>query len=127
MPRPGVGTARPHFRLRPPAYFWLLASVAIAVAGCATLERLPGAQIRQSQQVKILGLSDARFYVDDVDKIHSVALKAYQRHNLARPGAKTINFLAISGGGDAGAFGAGLLVGWSERGDRRSEERRVGK
>ena len=88
------------------------------MAGCATLERLPGAQMRQSQQVKILGLSDARFYVDDVDKIHSVALKAYQRHNLARPGAKTVNFLAISGGGDDGAFGAGLLVGWSERGDR---------
>ena len=27
-------------------------------------------------------------------------------------------FLAISGGGDDGAFGAGLLVGWSDRGDR---------
>ena len=118
MPKPGVVRARPHFRLRTSTHFWLLACVAIAVAGCATLERLPGAQVRQSQQVRILGLSDARFYVDDVDKIHSVALKAYQRHNLARPGAKTVNFLAISGGGDDGAFGAGLLVGWSERGDR---------
>ena len=28
------------------------------------------------------------------------------------------NYLAISGGGDNGAFGAGLLVGWSERGSR---------
>src|SRR5262249_20840492 len=27
-------------------------------------------------------------------------------------------FIAISGGGDDGAFGAGLLVGWSDRGDR---------
>ena len=27
-------------------------------------------------------------------------------------------FLAISGGGDDGAYGAGLLVGWSARGDR---------
>jgi hypothetical protein len=28
------------------------------------------------------------------------------------------NFLAISGGGDDGAFGAGLLVGWSKSGTR---------
>jgi hypothetical protein len=30
----------------------------------------------------------------------------------------TINYLAISGGGSDGAFGAGLLVGWSESGSR---------
>jgi predicted acylesterase/phospholipase RssA len=29
-----------------------------------------------------------------------------------------VNFLAVSGGGDNGAFGAGLLVGWTEAGDR---------
>jgi predicted acylesterase/phospholipase RssA len=29
-----------------------------------------------------------------------------------------ISFLALSGGGADGAFGAGLLVGWSQRGDR---------
>ena len=29
-----------------------------------------------------------------------------------------VNFLAISGGGDAGAFGAGLLVGWTQAGSR---------
>jgi hypothetical protein len=28
------------------------------------------------------------------------------------------NILALSGGGDDGAFGAGLLVGWSEKGTR---------
>lgn len=30
----------------------------------------------------------------------------------------TANFLAISGGGSNGAFGAGLLCGWTEAGDR---------
>ena len=30
----------------------------------------------------------------------------------------TANFLALSGGGDKGAFGAGLLVGWSKAGTR---------
>lgn len=28
------------------------------------------------------------------------------------------NYLSLSGGGDDGAYGAGLLIGWSERGDR---------
>lgn len=28
------------------------------------------------------------------------------------------SMLALSGGGDNGAFGAGLVVGWGERGDR---------
>jgi predicted acylesterase/phospholipase RssA len=28
------------------------------------------------------------------------------------------NYMAISGGGDSGVFGAGLLVGWTARGDR---------
>lgn len=32
--------------------------------------------------------------------------------------SKTANYLSISGGGDNGAFGAGLLTGWAERGDR---------
>ena len=31
---------------------------------------------------------------------------------------KPHNYLAISGGGANGAFGAGLLIGWTERGDR---------
>ena len=31
---------------------------------------------------------------------------------------KPISFLALSGGGADGAFGAGLLVGWTQHGDR---------
>jgi hypothetical protein len=93
---------------------------AAILSGCATLDRLPGAEVRQSQQARILGLSEARFYADDVEKIHAIALKSLQSRNLARPGRSTVNFLAISGGGDDGAFGAGLLVGWSEHGGRPS-------
>ncbi|MFZ9692467.1 MAG: patatin-like phospholipase family protein [Phycisphaerales bacterium] len=33
-------------------------------------------------------------------------------------GVKNYDFLALSGGGSHGAFGAGVLCGWSERGDR---------
>src|SRR5581483_7162489 len=85
---------------------------------CATLERLPAVTYAQAEQTNILDIPDARFYVGDSRRIFDFALKAYQRRNLARPGAGNRHFLAISGGGDDGAFGAGLLVGWSGRGDR---------
>ena len=31
---------------------------------------------------------------------------------------KTMDILALSGGGEDGAFGAGLLCGWTQHGDR---------
>ena len=97
----------------------VLASVfaAVAISGCATLERLPAVTYAEARQIDILDTPDARFYVSDTSRIYDVAIKAYQRSNRTRP-AHTRNFLALSGGGDDGAFGAGLLVGWSARGDR---------
>ena len=90
---------------------------AVAISGCATLERLPAVTYAEARQIDILDTPDARFYVSDTNRIYDVAIKAYQRSNRARP-PHTRNFLALSGGGDDGAFGAGLLVGWSARGDR---------
>ena len=92
--------------------------VAGAVSGCATLERLPAVSYAQAEQSNILDIPEARFYVGDTNRLLNVALKAGQRRNLARGISATRHFLAISGGGDDGAFGAGLLVGWSDRGDR---------
>jgi len=91
--------------------------VTLSLTGCATLERLPAVPYAQAHQANILEIPDARFYVSDAQRILDVAQKAYQRRNQ-RTASSTRNFLAISGGGDDGAFGAGLLVGWSDRGDR---------
>ncbi len=44
------------------------------------------------------------------------ATLAYSRNR--RTGRPVANFLALSGGGGDGAFGAGLLAGWSDRGTR---------
>ena len=93
------------------------ALAAVAISGCATLERLPAVTYAEARQLDILDIPDARFYVSDTNRIYDVAVKAYQRSNRARP-AQTRNFLALSGGGDDGAFGAGLLVGWSAHGNR---------
>ena len=91
---------------------------AVVIAGCATLERLPAVSYAQAKQTDILDIPDARVYVSERDLILDIALKANQRTNLARGTSATRHFLAISGGGDDGAFGAGLLIGWSDRGDR---------
>jgi len=92
--------------------------VGAALGGCATLERLPAVTYAQAKQTDILDIPDARFYVSETKQILNLAVKASQRRNLARGVTATRYFLAISGGGDDGAFGAGLLVGWSDRGDR---------
>jgi hypothetical protein len=89
-----------------------------AGGGCATLERLPAVSYAQARQTDILNIPDARFYVSENKQIVDLAIKAAQRRNLARGQSTSRYFLAISGGGDDGAFGAGLLVGWSDRGDR---------
>jgi hypothetical protein len=65
-------------------------------------------------------IPDARFYPDtDGQRMASLGVQAYKRAYAAHHGKlSTAYFLAISGGGDDGAFGAGLLAGWTARGDR---------
>jgi hypothetical protein len=89
-----------------------------AVCGCATLERLPAVTYAQAKQTDILDIPDARFYVSESKQIIDLAIKASERRNQTRGTSTNRYFLAISGGGDDGAFGAGLLIGWSDRGDR---------
>ena len=99
---------------------FLAVSIAVsgAVSGCATLERLPAVTYAQAKQTDILDIPDARFYVSESKQIIDLAIKASERRNQTRGASTNRYFLAISGGGDDGAFGAGLLVGWSDRGDR---------
>ena len=89
-----------------------------ALSGCATLERLPAVTYAQAKQTDIFDIPDARFYVSERKQIDDLAIKAAGRLIHSRGASTNRNFLAISGGGDDGAFGAGVLVGWSERGDR---------
>jgi predicted acylesterase/phospholipase RssA len=90
----------------------------IGAVGCASLERLPAVKLAQAPQTNILNISDVRFYTTDVSRMTAIAVAAYQRRSKVQKTSAPQNFLAISGGGDDGAFGAGVLVGWSARGDR---------
>jgi hypothetical protein len=96
------------------------------LASCATLDRLPAVPLALASGIKPLDIPYARFYADSDPAImralaYEVIAKA--RAEAEREGIKPENapptaFLAISGGGDDGAFGAGLLLGWTARGDR---------
>ena len=79
-----------------------------------------------SGDASVPGLADVRVWGDAhfsqaLLQAELPRLKAkYQAREKGEPksGPPVSNLLALSGGGDDGAFGAGVLVGWSERGDR---------
>ncbi len=83
------------------------------LAGCQTPARLD-ALPSSAGAVSFLRITNARFDGDDGE-----ALKQEIWQSLTREWPKlSNNLLALSGGGEDGAFGAGLLVGWSLHGDR---------
>jgi len=96
----------------------------LAAAGCTLPERSPALTVVQSQQVLVLGIPNARFTPADVADLQQEFVASAQREIEARRRAgqtgplPPAEMLAISGGGDDGAFGAGLLVGWTAHGDR---------
>ncbi len=86
--------------------------------------RKPSVPPADTARASPLGISRARFFpVDDPAAMAAEGLQALkrQRQVLGLTGdaqLPTAKFLAVSGGGDNGAFGSGLLVGWTEAGDR---------
>ena len=90
-----------------------MGSAAVGLAGCGTPPRLD-ALPANAGVVSFLRITNARFDGDDGE-----ALKQEIWQSLTREWPRLSNdMLALSGGGEDGAFGAGLLVGWSEHGDR---------
>lgn len=102
-----------------------LAGLCLLLAGCASNlpERLPVPEpLVGAAQVQ--GLTDVRAWGDEAQsasKRFLIAEAPRLKEKFGRQGgraAPTSNLLALSGGADDGAFGAGLLMGWGERGDR---------
>src|SRR5262245_21744211 len=88
-----------------------LATGALALAGCTAAPRVPYT-LQEDRQAVIPGIPGARLWADD-PSIISGRRSPVSRLKLAQP-----TILALSGGGAEGAFGAGLLVGWTARGTR---------
>jgi hypothetical protein len=101
-------------------------TAAIAGGGCAALPERNAVPLTLVDAAEVAGLTGVRGWGDERPTLeafqasHLSVLRAKYRAKQARGEPLETNILAISGGGENGAFGAGLLVGWSEKGDRPS-------
>jgi predicted patatin/cPLA2 family phospholipase len=96
----------------------------VLLAACST-PRLPAPPADQVSKLQVLGIPNARFWVDEGPAaIIQEMMLSGRREQAAAPlgltGMKSrpVAFLALSGGADNGAFGAGLLIGWTANGTR---------
>ena len=93
---------------------------------CGTLPRLEAVPPDLTERAAIPGISHARYWLDhDLAAFIQDAIEDTERETetLIKAGKPAdplppANLLAISGGGDAGAFAAGLLTGWTAHGTR---------
>lgn len=95
-----------------------LISLALFATGCTSLERKNSAPETHYLQAQIPDWPDVRYLISTKAGVTAMVrdLMADQKRLGTEPGSG--KYLSLSGGGDNGAFGAGLLVGWSEKGDR---------
>ena len=98
---------------------------AIFVVSCASSGPRMAVPDDLISQASVTGLTQIRFWGDQSPpNLNEIIKEKFAQMRTSRPrmvkaGARPIlNFLAISGGGSDGAFGAGLLSGWSARGTR---------
>jgi hypothetical protein len=83
-----------------------------SLVDCSSLPRVPFTRAQQDV-AGIPGIADARIWADDpTGLLRTTPFSDGQRKPTS------IDVLALSGGGAEGAFGAGLLVGWTEAGNR---------
>ena len=91
------------------------------LTGCASSYKRNPVPEHLAFEADIPGLKHARIIgLDDVAGDDEEVRMALQKKQGVASGLfkKPFRFLAISGGGANGAFGAGLLCGWTEAGDR---------
>ena len=97
-----------------------------ALASCLVLPRGEAVPATQTERAEAVGARHARYWLDrNVTLLVNDVLQGieWEKADLMAAGKPAQPFppahmLAISGGGDAGAFGAGLLVGWTKHGSR---------
>jgi predicted acylesterase/phospholipase RssA len=98
-------------------------SLAVGLAGCATpVERL-AVPAALASEATVPGMGEIRLWGDapfspTLLKPDLPVLRAKYQARAKRGEKLESNLLALSGGADDGAFGAGLLVGWTAHGDR---------
>ena len=98
----------------------------VSLQACTTLPRLAAVPPTQTASAIIPGFRKYRYWLDEDLPVllqEVISDDKRERATLASLGISTdpmptANVLAISGGGDAGAFASGLLSGWTAHGSR---------
>ncbi|MEH6698970.1 MAG: patatin-like phospholipase family protein [Brevundimonas sp.] len=92
----------------------LIAPSLLILSACATVDRAPEMALHELER-GLVATQDPRILPNDQARLDRIAEDFHRR--LTR-GDQRRSILALSGGGANGAYGAGMLVGWSQRGDR---------
>jgi predicted acylesterase/phospholipase RssA len=99
----------------------------LGLAACGSIERGSAVPAASQDRATVLGIPNARFLADtQTDLLRDEVFAALRREaeHLGLPPGNDLrrmppaHLLALSGGSDYGAFGAGVLVGWTETGTR---------
>jgi predicted patatin/cPLA2 family phospholipase len=101
--------------------FAALLPLIVSLSACATLLRQPAPTDRPPATFE--GFETIRYYpiaqgfgLPDLTDAYRV--EGPDQYETQPDGTVVYNYLALSGGGSAGAFGAGILNGWTAKGDR---------
>jgi hypothetical protein len=104
------------------SHFFICVTASFALLACSSLERKSAIPAQSLNKAQIAGLPSVRYLISTQAGVDALVADAIQVE--AARGKKAFvgdaNYLALSGGGDDGAFGAGLLLGWSKQGSRPS-------
>ena len=102
-----------------------LVLVAAGLQGCATPQMHDTVPAKLADAAQVADMNNVRLWGDAGPETTARLFRAEAATIKAKYTARAVagrpleaNILALSGGADDGAFGAGLLVGWSERGTR---------
>lgn len=98
------------------------------LSGCAIPARNAAVPRGQATRARALGLPNERFLLPMgtalmEEEIHQATLRRMRHLGITRArDLPPFDLLGVSGGGEDGAFGAGLLCGWTEHGGRPTFE-----
>ena len=101
---------------------WGILALLLVLAGCASVPERNPLPHEYTLKAGIPGIPNARSWGDEWPTFAAEMFEEFTdadfRQNFSGIYDKPHNYLAISGGGANGAFGAGLLVGWTATGER---------
>jgi len=97
-------------------------TVLLILVGCASVPERHPITSDNLTEATIKGIPNARFWADEYPKLGKKIIdtftdEQFRKHFPAGYG-KPHAYMAISGGGSNGAFGAGMLAGWTASGTR---------